>query len=73
MAKVAATVVSALIILAIFMEGLTGCQTPGKKNCNEPCYKHCDCAEGKPHDFGAGEKQCTKCTYPLFKSIGYCK
>nr|ALF06374.1 holocyclotoxin 12 [Ixodes holocyclus] len=73
MAKFTAALFFALIILAIVQEGSAGCSNPGKKNCNADCYTHCDCSGGEPHDFGAGPKLCTSCTYQPFKSVGYCK
>nr|ALF06366.1 holocyclotoxin 5 [Ixodes holocyclus] len=75
MVKATATLVCALIILAIVHEGFPSpkCKNPGKRNCNDDCYTHCDCVDGEEHDNGAGKVFCRKCTYPLGKTVGYCK
>nr|ALF06377.1 holocyclotoxin 15 [Ixodes holocyclus] len=73
MAKVTAALITALIVLAIVQEGLASCKNPGKRNCNDPCTSHCDCSGGKAHDFGAGAKYCTSCTYRPLKGDSYCK
>nr|ALF06365.1 holocyclotoxin 3 [Ixodes holocyclus] len=75
MVKATATLVCALIILAIVHEGFpsSSCSTPGRRNCNQDCYTHCDCVGGKEYNNGAGMVLCKTCTYPLGKKVGFCK